>query len=75
MVCAPSAVACALDQAARRPADDEAQARAQDDLLGQQHGNVDVAAGRERGEHGGEHVGDGVVGARFHLEQRVGAAP
>ena len=64
----------ALDQAARRPADGKAQAHAQDDLLGQQRGNVDVAAGRERGEHGGEHVGDGVVGARFDLEQRVGAA-
>ena len=35
-------------------------------------GNVDVAAG-QCGEHGGEHVGDGVVGARFDLEQRVGA--
>ena len=42
-------------------------------MLGQQHGDVNVAAGRECGEHRGEHVGDGVVGARFHLEQRVGA--
>ena len=75
MVCAPSAVACALNQAARRPADDKAQAHAQDNLLGQQCGNVDVAAGRECGEYRGEHVGDGVVGARFDLEQRVGAAP
>ena len=66
---------CAFNQAARRPADGEAQAHAQDNLLGQQCGNVDVAAGRECGEHGGEHVGDGVVGARFDLEQRVGAAP
>ena len=64
----------ALNQTARRPADDEAQAHAQDNLLSQQCGNVDVAAGRECGEHGGEHVGDGVVGARFDLEQRVGAA-
>ena len=63
----------AFNQAARRPADGKAQARAQDNLLGQQCGNVDVAAGRECGEHGGEHVGDGVVGARFDLEQRVGA--
>ena len=64
----------AFNQAARRPADGKAQAHAQDNLLGQQCGNVDVAAGRECGEHGGEHVGDGVVGARFDLEQRVGAA-
>ena len=64
----------AFNQAARRPADGEAQAHAQDNLLGQQHGDVNVAAGRECGEHGGEHVGDGVVGARFDLEQRVGAA-
>ena len=64
---------CAFNQAARRPAEGKAQARAQDNLLGQQCGNVDVAAGRECGEHGGEHVGDGVVGARFDLEQRVGA--
>ena len=65
----------AFNQAARRPADGEAQAHAQDNLLGQQCGNVDVAAGRECGEHGGEHIGDGIVGARFDLEQRVGAAP
>ena len=65
----------AFNQAARRPADDKAQAHAQDNLLGQQCGNVDVAAGRECGEHGGEHIGDGIVGARFDLEQRVGAAP
>ena len=67
--------ACAFNQVARRPADGKAQAHAQDNLLGQQCGNVDVAAGCECGEHGGEHVGDGVVGARFDLEQRVGAAP
>ena len=64
MVCAPSAVVCARSKA---------QAHAQDDLLGEQHGDVDVAAGREGREHRGEHVGDGVVGARFDLEQRVGA--
>ena len=64
----------ALDQAARCPADGKAQPHAQDDLLGQQHGYVDIAARREGREHGGEHVGDGVVGARFDLEQRVGAA-
>ena len=65
----------ALDQAARCPADDKAQAHTQDDLLGQQHGDVNVAARREGGEYGGEHVGDGVVGARFDLEQRVSAVP
>ena len=65
----------AFNQAARRPADGKAHAHAQDNLLGQQCGNVDVAAGRECGEHGGEHVGDGVVGARFDLEQRVSPAP
>ena len=66
---------CALNQTAGCPADGKAQPHAQDDLLGQQHGNVDIAARREGREHGGEHVGDGVVGARFDLEQRVGAAP
>ena len=65
---------CALNQAAGYPADGKAQPHAQDDLLGQQHGNVDVATRREGGEYRGEHVGDGVVGARFDLEQRVGAA-
>ena len=66
---------CALDQAARCPADDKAQAHTQDDLLGQQHRDVNVAAGRKGCKHGGEHVSDGVVGARFDLEQRVGAVP
>ena len=66
---------CALNQAAGCPADDKAQAHTQDDLLGQQHGNVDIAARRKGREHCGEHVGDGVVGARFDLEQRVGAVP
>ena len=64
---------CALNQTAGCPADGKAQPHAQDDLLGQQHGDVNVAAGRECSEHSGEHVGDGVVGARFDLEQRVGA--
>ena len=63
----------ALDQAPRCPADDKAQTYAQDDLFGEQYGDVNVAAGCECGEHRGEHVGDGVVGARFDLEQRVGA--
>lgn len=61
MVCAPSAVACALNQAAGCPADGKAQPHAQDNLLGQQHGDVDIAAGREGREHRGEHVGDGAV--------------
>ena len=73
-LCALSRCVRALNQAARCPADDKAQAHTQDDLLGQQYGNVDVAAGREGREYGGEHVGDGIVGARFDLEQRVGAA-
>ena len=58
----------ALNQAAGCPADDKAQAHTQDDLLGQQYGNVDVAASCEGGEYRGEHVGDGIVGARFDLE-------
>ena len=68
-VCALGCCMRTLDQPCACPADDKAQAHAQDDLLGEQHGDVDVAACREGREHRGEHVCDGVVGARFDLEQ------
>ena len=56
------------------PAKRQAKRGAKDNLLRDEHGQVDGFAQRQGTKHGSEHVGERVVGARLDLEQRVGAA-
>ena len=61
----------ALREPSGKPADGQAETDTEDDLLREQHRNDDASAGGKSREHGREHVGDGVVGARLDLEKGV----
>ena len=64
----------ALREPSGKPADGQAKAYAEDDLLRQQHRDIDASPGGKGREHRREHVGNGVVGARLDLEKGVCAA-
>ena len=55
------------------PAKRQAKRGTKDNLLRDEHGQVDGLAQCQGAKHGSEHVGERVVGARLDLEQRVGA--
>ena len=53
-------------------AQEQAAQGADGDLLHQEQGDKHVLSPHDAHRHGGEHVGDGVVGARLDLQQGVG---
>ena len=55
-----------------QPSQEETSQDAKGNLLQQKQRNKDVLTSHDANRHGGEHIGDGIVGSGFNFQQGVG---